>query len=105
MEGNRKDHEVNEESFDYFAQPQSKDLSLFLQFHPQQTPKRAIPNIFYTKDGLNRKWLTYCEASHALYCTVCLAFSKPTVSESPFIQGGMQAWKHVHQRIEEHESA
>lgn len=52
MEGNRKDHEVNEESFDYFAWTQSKDLRLFLRFHPQQTPKRALPNIFYTKDGL-----------------------------------------------------
>lgn len=46
MEGNRIYGEVNEESFDYFARPQSKDLSLFLQFHPQQTPKRGLPNIF-----------------------------------------------------------
>lgn len=57
----------------YFACPKSKDLSLFFQYHPQQTPRRTLPNIF--RDGINCKWLTYCEESHALFCTVCLAFS------------------------------
>lgn len=30
-------------------------------------------------------------------------FSKPSVSDASFVKGGMKAWKHVHQRIEEHE--
>ena len=68
--------------FDYFARPKSKDLSLFFQYHPQQTPRRALPSIFHTRDGVNRKWLTYCEESHALFCTVCLAFSKPSAFDS-----------------------
>jgi len=35
---------------------------------------------------------------------VCLAFA-PAASDSPFIKGGMKTWKHVHQRIEEHEKS
>lgn len=30
-------------------------------------------------------------------------FAKP--SDTPFVKGGMQAWKHVHQIIEEHEKS
>uniref|UniRef100_A0AAQ5XSS1 DUF4371 domain-containing protein n=1 Tax=Amphiprion ocellaris TaxID=80972 RepID=A0AAQ5XSS1_AMPOC len=47
------------------------------------------------------KWLTYCGQRHALFCFVCLAFSKPN-DPSIFIRG-MTDWRHVHQRIEEHE--
>ena len=54
--------------FNYFARPNSKDLSFFFQYHPQQTPSRTLPNIFNSRDGMNRKWLTYCEESHALFC-------------------------------------
>ena len=36
-----------------------------------------------------------------LYCTVCLAFAKPGET-NPFISG-TQDWKHVSQRVEEHE--
>ena len=56
--------------FNYFAHPNSKDLSLFFQYHPQQTPCRTVPNICNSRDGMNRKWLTYCEESHAHFCTV-----------------------------------
>lgn len=55
--------------FNYFARAQSKDLTLFFQYHPQQTPRRVLPNIFYSRDGINRKWLTYCEESHSLFCS------------------------------------
>ena len=91
-----------ERPFDYFARPQPKYFYLFYSYHPQQTSKKAIPKVFHSKDGTNRKWLTYCESSHSLYCLLCLMFAKPA-SDNAFVKGGMQAWKHVHQRIEEHE--
>ena len=96
-------HSDSERPFDYFARPHSGDFDLFFRYHPQQNPTKAIPKVFYTKDGTHRKCLTYCEASHSLYCSVCLMFAKP--SDNAFVKGGMQAWKHVHQRIEEHEKS
>ncbi|KAF7645646.1 hypothetical protein LDENG_00200640, partial [Lucifuga dentata] len=51
------------------------------------------------KDASNRKWISYCAETHALFCSVCLAFSK---SDNLFVNG-MKDWKHVHVRIEEHE--
>ena len=44
--------------------------------------------------------ITYCEKSHTLYCSVCLAFSK---CDNPFTTG-MEDWRHIGQRIKEHES-
>lgn len=38
-----------------------------------------------------------------LSSAVRLAFSKPSAYDGAFVKGGMQSWKHVHQRIEEHE--
>lgn len=61
--------------FDYFKHPQSKDL---------------------------KRWHTYCEHTLSLYCTVGLAFSKPT-NEKAFVKDGMKTWSRVHQRIKEHE--
>lgn len=40
----------------------------------------------------------------SLYCSVCLAFA-PLVSDGPFIKEGMKDWKHIHQRIVEHEKS
>jgi len=57
--------------------------------------------VFSCKNGTNHKWLTYCEENHTLYCTVCLAFTKPG-EKNPFISG-TQDWKYVCQRVEEHE--
>lgn len=97
------EREKTENSFEYFARPQPKDYDLFFKKHPKQTTQRIIPNVFNSKDGTNRKWLTYNEGTHSLFCSVCLAFAKPSVSESAFVKGGMQDWKHAHQRVQEHE--
>jgi hypothetical protein len=32
---------------------------LFFQYHPKQTSQSVISNVFHSKDGTNRKWLTY----------------------------------------------
>lgn len=49
--------------------------------------------------------MTYCEESHYLYCSICLALAKPLDSIVIVVKGGMRAWKHVHQRIAEHEGS
>ena len=88
----------------YFSRPSSDSYSLeqFFTYHPQQKPKNlSLQRLFSCRDGTNRKWLTYCEENHTLYCTVCLAFAKPGET-SPFISG-MQDWKHISQRVQEHE--
>ena len=99
------EREKTENSFDFisFAHPQPKDYDLFCKNHPKQTTQRIIPNVFNSKDGTDRKWLTYNEGTHFLFCSVCLAFPKPSASESAFVKGGMQDWKHAHQRVQEHE--
>ncbi len=97
---NETDEDESVDSLDYFAHP--RIIPTFFSYHPQQTPNIAIPKVFNSKDGTKRKWLTYCEKNQSLYCSVCLAFA-PRVSDGPFIKGGMKDWKHIHQRIVEHE--
>ena len=46
-------------------------------------------------------WLTYDEESDKAFCSVCLAFAKST-NPSIFISG-MQDWRHIHDRVKEHE--
>lgn len=82
-------------------------LLVLITYHPHQTPNIAIPKVFNGKDGTNCKWLTYCggkKKNQSLYCSACLAFA-PVVSGGPFIKGGMKDWKHIHQRIVEHEKS
>uniref|UniRef100_A0A671TTT5 Uncharacterized protein n=1 Tax=Sparus aurata TaxID=8175 RepID=A0A671TTT5_SPAAU len=101
------DASLDEESdhLDFFAHPQPQDLEVFFSYHPQQPTKHPLlAKVFHSKHGTNRKWLTYSEKTQSLYCSVCLAFA-PAASDSPFIKGGMKTWKHVHQRIEEHEKS
>ncbi len=79
------------------------DLQRFLDYHPQQNTRNpAVQKVLICKDGTSRKWLTYCERRHALFCFVCMAFGK--TDNSIFITG-MSDWRHVHQRIEEHEKS
>ncbi len=78
------------DTFDYFAHSQSKDLDMFFSYHPQQPQKYPIAKVYNIKDGTNRKWLTYNEKTNSLYCSVCLAFA-PVAGDSPFIKGGMNA--------------
>ena len=42
-------------------------------------------------------------AHEARYCTVCLAYAKE--KENNAFTEGMKDWKHVHQRIKEHENS
>jgi len=91
-------------TLNYFKRPKSDSHSLegFFSYHPQKKTKYlTVQRVFKHKDGTDRKWLTYCEENHTLYCAVCLAFAKP-IATNPFISG-MQDWNHISQRVEEHE--
>lgn len=70
---NETDEDESVDSFDYFARSQSQDRHIFLSYHPQQTPYIAIPKVFSCRDETNCKWLTHCEKTQSLYCSVCLA--------------------------------
>lgn len=96
--------EVTEENMNYYIRPHQENLKIFFNYHPQQTTSNPlVQKVFCCKDGTNRGWLTYCQERHALHCSVCIAFAK-LYDRSPFITG-MTDWKHVHQRIVEHEKS
>ena len=90
--------------FGYFLRQKPDDLNLFFNHHPQQNSKTPVlQKAFFCKNGTNRKWLSYSDDTEALYCSVCMAFGRPTDS-STFLNG-MKDWEHVHQRLEEHEKS
>lgn len=77
--------EDEDPTFSYFARPHQGGLELFFKHQPCQTSFNTVLNkAFFRKDGTNRKWLSYCEKTNSLFCTVCLAFSK---SDSLFANG------------------
>ncbi|CAH2326702.1 zinc finger MYM-type 1-like [Pelobates cultripes] len=96
--------EVLDPSFNYFACPNRNELAVFLKYHPQhEIPDPVLKKSVKRKDGTIRKWLSYCKITKAMFCSVCLAFSKSHETNS-FIEG-MTDKHHVHQRIEEHEKS
>ena len=89
---------------DYFARPEPSTLQIFLDHYPQQNTRNpVVQKVFTCKDGTSRKWLTYCEGHHTLFCFVCLAFGKR--SDTSIFITGMSDWRHAHQRTEEHEKS
>ncbi|XP_075070610.1 uncharacterized protein LOC142159784 [Mixophyes fleayi] len=90
--------------FNYFVRPKTSQLAVFFKYHPKQDiSDHIIMKAVLRRDGSNRKWLTYCEEQSAVFCSVCLAFSKTSATNS-FIEG-MTDRRHIHQRIEEHEKS
>ncbi|XP_074525955.1 uncharacterized protein LOC141790172 isoform X2 [Halichoeres trimaculatus] len=87
---------------DFFIRPNPEALDHFFSFQPQQKAEKPIvQRAFFCKDGTNRKWLFYNQEKQTLFSFLCMAFAKPTDS-SLFITG-MADFKHIHQRVEEHE--
>lgn len=95
--------------FNFFVKPKDQDIEFFLKNHPKQPSERevklpfAAKKVFYSEDGVQRKWLTYDINSQKLFCYVCIVFSN-SVDQSVFCTG-LNDWRHVHQRILEHESS
>ncbi|XP_066959233.1 zinc finger MYM-type protein 1-like [Macrobrachium rosenbergii] len=95
----------NPSELDYFTRPKNvDDYPSFFKFHPKQPSTNPIlQKVFHCKDGTNRKWLSYSEESHMLYCYICIVFAN-TSDKNIFISG-MNDWRHVHQRVELHEQS
>jgi hypothetical protein len=94
----------------YFKRPRQNTLQSFFKFHPIQPsgsetdlPFTNAYRVFFRSNGINRNWVSYFKESKALFCTVCLAYGKTDDMNS--FTTGMNSWKHVHQRIEEHENS
>ncbi|XP_025405010.1 uncharacterized protein LOC112679433 [Sipha flava] len=90
------------------VKPKSIDIVNFFIFHPIQPTNSSLislpfnEKIFFSDQGdckFNRKWLTYDENNQKLFCSVCLAYSD---GSSKFCSG-FNDWKHISQRIKEHE--
>ena len=94
----------------YFKIPSQKNMNQFLAYHPQQPVRSSdgaehpflFSKIFRRESGTSRQWVSYDSLSKRLHCYVCVTFSN-TSEENPFIVG-MSDWRHVYQRIAEHES-
>lgn len=89
-----------------FNRPKCDELDNFFKYHPKKPDEDSamylkIYKAFKRPDNSERLWLTYCKEKNALFCTVCLAFSASNET-GQFIEG-MSDWKHIHQRIDEHE--
>lgn len=96
------------EDINYFCKPKSIDIINFFIFHPIQPTSSSLislpfnEKIFFSDQGdckFNRKWLTYNEKNQMLFCSVCLVYSN---GSSTFCSG-FNDWKHINQRIKEHE--
>ena len=56
---------------------------------------------------MQRLWLSYCEEKEALFCDLCIVHGTTTSNNqnpSKFLTG-FNSWKHIYQRIDEHESS
>ncbi|XP_074030798.1 uncharacterized protein [Leptinotarsa decemlineata] len=93
----------------YFEKPSERHLSAYLDYHPIQPDERELPfndkKPLYTvkrNDGetFQRHWISYDENSKKLFCFICIVYSSN--SNSTFCTG-FEDWKHVHQRVNEHE--
>lgn len=97
-------NECNE--IDYFKKPNYNFINQFMLYHPIQ-PDIGIPftanRAFYRNDGSKRIWLTYSSKHSALFCSICLAFG--TVCDKNTFTLGVNDWRHIYQRIEEHEKS
>jgi len=97
---------ITDSSFDYFSKPKKSELTAFFKYHPRQ-PTDGIPfnpeKAYKQVSCIQRKWLTYSTEKNALFCSVCLAYSK--VSDYSTFTSGMSDWKHTYQRISEHENS
>lgn len=105
---NLNDELVVLEENNFFNRPANYELIHFFEYHPQRPKSQKnlpfnIQKVFDRDNDTQRQWLTYSTEKSALFCSICLAFCGTNESNS-FIEG-MRDWKHVYQRLNEHESS
>ena len=107
--------ELGEENFtpaaigEMFRKPTLGQLEQFFSFHPKFPTekvsfyvKRAYNRTTTTGATLPRHWLSFDNDTRKLHCSLCLAYSQSSIS---VFTSGLADFKHVYQRIEEHESS
>lgn len=72
--------------------------------------KRSLSkNCFYrvkkNNELVNREWLVLSPSTLSLYCWVCKLFNKTALTKTALSSSGLNDWKHVNERISEHENA
>lgn len=92
--------------YDFFQRPSANELLSFFEKHPQIPSNQLnapfkVQKAFERENQSRRQWLTYSFTKKALFCSVCLAFDERSLSS--FNSTGMCEWRHVYQRISEHE--
>ena len=99
----------NVQTQSWFVKPKQSELSEYFKFHPHQpeTTKFNCKNVYFrsddTGDRLQRLWLSYSEENEALFCNLCIAYDTSSKQSSSKFKTGFDDWRHVHQRIDEHE--
>jgi hypothetical protein len=88
-----------EPAMHYFTRPTQNELPLFFEKHPTPNTKKILNKWLCCRNGTERSWLTYNDITRTAFCSLCLAFSS---EGNPFTKG-MGDWRHIKQRIEEHE--
>ena len=97
----------------WFVKPKRDKLTEYFEFHPHQPEmtKFNSTNVYFRPHDsggrLHRLWFSYCEEKEALFCNLCIAYGATTSSNqnpSNFLTG-FNSWKHIYQRIDEHESS
>jgi len=99
--------QFEEQGFKNFKKPIPLHINHFFSVHPIQPSDNAtiLPfdskKVFFKNNNMNRIWCTYDVQENKLYCSVCLAFT----TEMNTFTTGLNDWRHVHQRIKEHENS
>jgi len=73
---------------------------LYLTIQPDIGIPFTVNRALYRNDGSKRIWLTYSSKHSALFCSICLAFG--IVCDKNTFTLGVNDWRHIYQRIEEH---
>ena len=88
-------------NINFFRRPSDFERELFFKYHPIQPTDKINKNVFFTSEGVQRKWLTYCAYKNDVYCSICLVFSKTPTQFAT----GMTDIRHLFSRVSEHEKS
>ena len=76
---------------------------LYHSIQPDKDILFTANRAFYRNGGGKRIWLTYSSKYSALFCSICLTFG--IMCDKNTFTLGVNDWRHIYQRIEEHEKS
>lgn len=89
--------------------PVTSQIEDFFKFHPQLPTAGTVPidinkafkRTTSTGTEIEQNWLTFDNDNKAMYCSLCLVYANTPGA----FTAGLTSFKHVHQRIQEHEGS